>query len=350
MPSLLSGRKSLLLSILAILVVAGSLVWWYARRQTGGAPRSFQYLPAGSVAAIHLDLAGLRTSSLIRQALKSQAGPQLESDYAEFVQSTGFNFERDLDSVSLGISGPQGARVVHAVLEGRFDRDKVDRYSRERRQATRAHLGHDINLFTGPSGRKFRLAFLAPGRLAFSNAPDSSSSIEKMIELSQRQAPSLESRLRELHVFDYLPPENQVWIAVDMERVGRLNVPAGPISSGTSFSADFLRGSRMGLVAARIGDRDVELRMVAACVTGEEARRVAQALSGLRALLAALAAREDPKGAAGSELARALERISIGVEKNAAVVRWKLETALLERMLREPGSPRAGASLPTCEP
>lgn len=331
------GRRRIIIgTALAAVASASLLFWWYARPSSQDGPRPFRYLPPSCVIAVHLDLAGLRNSSLVRQALDSLARPQLEKDYAEFVRATGFDFERDLDSVSLGISGPEGARAVHAVLQGRFDRDKIDRYSSERRQATRTHLGHAINQFAGSSGGKFRLAFLGSSGLAFSNAPDASL-IEQMIELAERGAPALGNRLRELHVFERLPAGTQAWVAVDLERAGRWKVPAGPASSGTSLSAELLRGSRMGLVAARVGEREVELRMVAECFSGGQAQRVAQSLSGLRALLAALAEREGPQDA---QLARSLQQISIGVEKNAAVVRWRLQTALLERMLRESASPR----------
>lgn len=343
------SRKRLLVFLLAAAASATFLFWWYARLPDRDGSRSFRYLPASCVIAVHLDMAGLRNSPLVRQALENQARPQLDSDYAEFVRATGFNFERDLDSVSVGISGPEGARFVHAVLQGRFDQDKINGYSSRNRQSTSTHLGHSIDKFSGPSGRKFRLAFLERERLAFSNAPEAWP-MEAMIELAEKSAPALSNRLQDLHVFRHLPAGTQAWAAVDLERVGRLTVPAGPAASGTSLSAELLRGSRMGLVAARVGEREVELRMVAECFSGPQAQRVAQSLAGLRSLLAALATREGPPGAAGGQLARSLEGISIGVERNAAVVNWRLETALLERMLRESASPRPASSAGPTKP
>jgi len=337
------GGKRFLIFLLAAVATAAVLFWWYARMPGGEGPRSFRYLPANCVIAVHIDLEGLRNHPLVRQALSSQVRPQLDSDYAEFVRTTGFNFEQDLDAVSLGISGQDGARVVHAVLQGRFDRKKIDGYSGQHRQSTTNHLGHAIDEFTGPSGRKFRLAFLEQGRLAFSNAPDMPP-IRTMVELAERSAPALESRLKELRVFEHLPSGTQAWIAVDLERAGRLHVPAGPAASGTSLSAELLRGSRLGLLAARLSEREMELRMVAECATNAQAQRVAQSLSGLRALLVALAAREKGAGAAAAELGRAMGQISINVEKNAAVVNWRLEAALLEKLLKESAAPRPASS------
>ena len=334
-------RRALLVILPAAIVVAGAtaaaLVWWYMEAHNQKALSLFRYLPPDSTMAINLDLAGLRNSSMVRRVLDGQTPPQLERDYAEFVRATGFDFERDLDSVSLGISGPEGARVVHAVLQGRFDQQKVEHYSRQHRQDTSTHLGRSINLFTGPSGRPFRLAFLAPGRVAFSNAPDRRP-IEKMVELAERPAPDLEDRLRELPVLEHLPEGSQMWVAVDLERAGQWRM-AAPVGSGTSLSIELLRGSRLGLLAVRIGEQQVDFHMVAECDSGAGAQEVARSLAGLRALLVALAEREEGSGL-GAELASALKGISIEVEKNAAVVRWRLEAAWLERLLRESGSPR----------
>lgn len=328
------------------MAAAAALAWWYVQARSQRALRSFRYFSPGSTIAIHLDLAALRNSPLVRRTFKSQGLPPLEPEYAEFVHATGFDFERDLDSVSLGISGAEGARVVHAILQGRFDRQKADHYSRQHRQDTHVHLGHTISLFTGPSGRQFRLAFLTPARLAFSNAPEAWP-IEKMIELAEGRGPDLEDRLEELRVPEHLPAGTQLWVAVDLERAGYWKVPAGVATSGTSFSTELLRGSRMGLLAVRTEGQQVDFRMVAECSSGEAAQRVAGSLSGLRALLVALAEREEGDGQ-GAEMARALRRISIVAEKNATVVRWRLEAAWLEQLLRQPSPPQpASNALPT---
>ena len=127
-------RRALVVLLPAAIVVAGAaaaLVWWYIEAGSQKALRSFRYLPPGSTVAINLDLAGLRNNPMVRRLLEGQEPPQLEREYSEFVRATGFDFERDLDSVSLGISGPEGARVVHALLQGRFNRQKVEHYSRQ---------------------------------------------------------------------------------------------------------------------------------------------------------------------------------------------------------------------------
>lgn len=328
-------RVRLVAILLLLGVFAAALVWRYSRPAAAGAIEDFRFLPPTAVMAVHVDLAGLRNSALVRRVLLRQAGAQVEKDYAEFVRATGFDFERDLDSLALGVSGPENERTVNAVLRGRFDAGKLEPYIRSHQRGAAEHLGHTVHVFTGPTGRGFSLAFLSRDRLAFSNSPDPGE-IKRMIGLGERREPAMDSRLKQLHVQKHLGAGSQAWLAVDLERGGKLSVPASRPSAGTAFTADLLRGGRMGLLAARIGDRQVELSLAAVCATADEAQRVARSLSGMRALLAALAAREKPPpDAAGAELARSLQSISIGVENSAAVVHWTLDHKLLEKMLAD---------------
>lgn len=233
------------------------VLWWTLGARLARPSDHLRYLPPNALIAIHLDFAALRENALVRQALRSQAPPQWEHDYAGFVQATGFNFEKDLDSVSLGLSGREGARELQAVAAGRFERAKVEQYSRDHRQASVSYRGHAVDLFAGPPDRKFRLAFLGNGRLAFSNAAGPAA-IQGMIDLSEQGGRSFQDRLKELNVYEHLPASAQAWVAIDLERAGRLTFPAGWLSPGVNLGSEFLRGSRMALLAAQVGSQDIE--------------------------------------------------------------------------------------------
>ncbi len=341
-------RRNLLLFLILPVFLAAvlGLTWWYVRSRAVASREDFRYLPADATIAACLDLAGLRESSLVRRALRSQAPPQWEADYAEFVRETGFNLERDLDVVSLAISGPQGRRSVHAVLRGRFDRERIRQYASRHRQATSSYRSRTIDTFVGPSGRVFRLVFLGRDRLGFSNAADARA-IEDMIRQAGESGRSLRERLEELHVFDHVPAGAQAWVAADWERLGSVSVPAG-LGSGGAFSAELLRGARLGLLGARVGDSDVEAHLAAEFASAADAQKAAETLSALRTLLKGLAARRG--GAAGGELARALEGLSISVEANAAVIRWKIAGRVLEQLLSQSAAWSSGAAPPQLGP
>ena len=101
-------------------------------------------------------------------------------DYQHFIDATGIEPERDLDSVALALhrmddpNGPNGPVGYSEVFEGRFDGDRLARYLATIATAKENYAGHDI--FTVPVGdgratRPFRIAQLEYDTIAASNMP-----------------------------------------------------------------------------------------------------------------------------------------------------------------------------------
>lgn len=319
-----------------VVVLCALAVWRFAVPHAQMPLEDFRYLPADAAIAANIDVSALRNSTLVRAVVQSQATPEMEKDYAEFVRSTGFNFETDLDSVALSVSGRDEARTLNAVLRGRFDRSRFQQYIDGRRQSSSARRGTTIDVLAGPSGRTFRLAFADSDRLLFSNSAQPAA-MNDMVDLVHHYGAPIEKRLKSLNLMEHLQPQSQAWVCADMDKAGTLSFPfsgGSPGSPGTSFTADLLRGSRLVLTSAHLDNENLELRMVADYPTEAEARRVAQSLSGLRALLSALATRQKPRVRAPTNLSRALDQIQISVENKAAVLRWSIANSLVEELLR----------------
>jgi hypothetical protein len=90
--------------------------WWSGR----AAPELSVYLPREAGSIVSADFARLRALGLI-------GGKQwnFESEYAEFVAATGFDFERDLDHVLLYLNPAQNIYLA----SGRFAWEKLRRYA-----------------------------------------------------------------------------------------------------------------------------------------------------------------------------------------------------------------------------
>ena len=99
------SRKTLLLStrVIVAAIAAGLLFYGSFRRSATAhaspAPELLSALPAGAPTLVYLDLAAVRASSFYQH--RADKGPIAipNQDYAEFVRSTGFDFEKDLDRV-----------------------------------------------------------------------------------------------------------------------------------------------------------------------------------------------------------------------------------------------------------
>src|SRR5216684_3202032 len=127
---------------LAVSAIVGA-VFAYSIFRRGGvadaspAPELISEVPAGAPTLIYADLAAIRASTFYQQ--RPDRGPIAipDHDYADFVQSTGFDFEKDLDRVVIaswpaGLSqGPdkQDQKKTVMVAEGRFDRKKIRDYA-----------------------------------------------------------------------------------------------------------------------------------------------------------------------------------------------------------------------------
>src|SRR5579864_1281993 len=135
------SRKPLVISnMVAVASIAAALLFYgnirgSATAHASPAPDLISALPAGAPTLVYLDLAAMRASSFYQH--RSDKGPiaMPNQDYADFVRSTGFDFEKDLDRVVVASwpapSSKEPAKNV-AIAEGRFDRAKIRDYAAQK--------------------------------------------------------------------------------------------------------------------------------------------------------------------------------------------------------------------------
>ena len=126
-------------------------------------------LPPDTSAAGFLDLQQLRNSPFLAEVMLWAPRPAPESDYAQFIQSTGFDYERDLDRLAVALNRQSGTDSIFAVAEGRFDRKRIDAYA-ARFASLKTADGR--TLFAVPingSERKAYFTFLRDDRIAWTN-------------------------------------------------------------------------------------------------------------------------------------------------------------------------------------
>jgi hypothetical protein len=138
---------------------------------------------------VYIDLAAIRTSSFYQHRPDKSPIAIPNQDYAEFIQSTGFDFEKDLDRVVIAswpAAGPKDAGKMVAIAEGRFDRAKIRNYATLKGKLDHQQ-GHEVFLFPASAqSRMSTLTFLDDRRIAlvagtsvaslFDNSADASTS------------------------------------------------------------------------------------------------------------------------------------------------------------------------------
>jgi hypothetical protein len=109
-----------------------------------GAELSYRSFPNDVAVVIHADVRGLVGSELYR-SLSDRLGDTpfpSNAQYQEFVEATGFRFETDLTSISLGVGGDlEGdSPPFYMLVDGNFDRKKIDTYIRNSGEYDSAEL------------------------------------------------------------------------------------------------------------------------------------------------------------------------------------------------------------------
>ena len=126
-------------------------------------------MPPNGVAAGYIDLAQLRSSALLVQLLAWAPQQAPDTDYAQFIAATGFNYERDLDRMVVSIDRAPSGPTVFAIAEGRFDRKKIEEYGNHF-GALKTEDGR--TLYAVPvsgSAKKAYFTFLRDDRVAWAN-------------------------------------------------------------------------------------------------------------------------------------------------------------------------------------
>ena len=203
----MSKKKWLLVVVLLILVLSFALFRYRRNAHDSDAARAdLLSLVAneGSIAGF-LDLQQLRNSPFLTQLMSWAPQVAPDSDYAQFIQATGFNYERDLDRVALTISRQSQTPLVFAAAEGRFDRKKIEMYAS---QFGFLKTAGGKTLFAVPvrgSERKAYFTFLRDDRVAWAN--DSSYFFQRPVSPEAQQWREHFSRVAGTPIFAVLRQE-----------------------------------------------------------------------------------------------------------------------------------------------
>jgi hypothetical protein len=166
-------RRRTRYSLLLMLALMVALVVVLVLRKAAP-PEAARLLPE-SDAIVYANLKPLRLATHFERTQVTRS-----PDYQQFIDATGIDPERDLDSVAFALhrmddpNGPNGPVGYSEVFEGRFDGDRLARYLATIATAKENYAGHDI--FTVPVGdgkatRPFRIAQLEYDTIAASNMP-----------------------------------------------------------------------------------------------------------------------------------------------------------------------------------
>ena len=168
-------NRKLLPGLLVILAVslAGTFTYFHYKSRDPLAIRNemLARMPASANAVVFLDLSALRSSPLLAQLFAWAPRPAPDAEYTQFVEATGFDYERDLDRVALAISRAPNGSIFLVVADGHFDHGKIEAYARRSGKSVAKNGATIFSIAPSGTSRALFFTFLREDRMAWTNDP-----------------------------------------------------------------------------------------------------------------------------------------------------------------------------------
>lgn len=191
MKNLSTASKWWIAAIALTTAISGVFLYAHFSTRTGASRQELlSLLPEDSKAMLYADLQELRTSGFLKEIFSWAPPPQIDADYAEFMRSTGFNYERDLDRVAIALQKNVPDATLFAVAEGNFDRAKISDYAVKSGSREKISGREVFSVPANNSSRQIKFTFLNDHRIALTNGPDLAAylaSSEKNSDTSDRK-------------------------------------------------------------------------------------------------------------------------------------------------------------------
>lgn len=290
-----SARRALALVLLAGVLGAAGGAWWLKRRSDRAFYDPHALLgrfPQSDSAVLSADVALLRRGGLFPAAT---AAP--EPDYRKFVEGSGFDYRRDLDSVVAAL----GASGNYFIARGRFNWKKLREYA----AAQGGSCYQDLCRLQGSTPQR-RISFL----------PLRNDLIALAVSTDDLAATKL---TKEGERVTAVIPQSPVWVSLPGTAMAQL-----PPAIATNFSA--LRNTERMLITFEPAGGELEARLEATCHTPVDAGVLA---SQLRLATSALKESLSGEQNRGDELVSALTSGTFNQSDRRVLGRWPVPKTLL---------------------
>ena len=326
-------RSRFQLSLLIALLVALALVAAVVLRQKAP-PECARLLPE-SDGIVYVNMKPVRLATHF-----DHTPVHRDPGYQQFIDATGFVFERDLDEAAFSLHrladarGPNGPVAYSEVFNGRFDGKRLTKYLASISTSQESYVGHDI--YSVPvDGRTLRIAILGYDLVAASNMP-TPEQIHSMLDRYHTAALPFSGPSLLAEQYGSVPLLSVAW------GIGRIGLPFSdkpdgggdlqvmgitlPIASDTPLIASL---RFIGTVRLRIEE-----------LTGNESA-AANSAQNLRALLSLFATLQqslypNASNASDAEFREIISTLKIEQNKSRVVVTASIPLDILKKTLASP--------------
>src|ERR1700674_3073658 len=163
-------KKRTWIGLTAIVVALGAAVVFGYRKwsvQNGSArEEALALLPTDAIAILFADFDELRQAPFVAKLYAWAPKPQADADYAQFLKETGFDFERDLERITIAVEKHGQDSNLFAILDGKFDRQKISAYALQDGSAVKTGGREIFSVPVSGTAKKISITFLRDDRIA----------------------------------------------------------------------------------------------------------------------------------------------------------------------------------------
>ena len=158
------------IGLAAVFIVLGAVAFFGYRKRglADGAAReeALALMPTDASAVVFADFDELRQAPFIAKLYAWAPKPPVDADYAQFVKETGFNYERDLQRITMAVVKGGPGSPWFSILDGKFDRQKISAYALKTGSSVRTDGREIFSVPVSGTARKISLTFLRSDRVA----------------------------------------------------------------------------------------------------------------------------------------------------------------------------------------
>lgn len=333
--------------VLAVVIIAGAVVVAVQLRKHAP-PEPARLLP-GADGFLYVDY------SWVRRANGKAFNPiNHDPEYEQFIQETGFDYERDLDSVAFAIHYPErwpgggtGGMAPEPrfseVFIGRFDVNRCTGYFK--RIAKSVETYDSVDIYTIPIyGRSFRIAILGVDSVAASNHDDPAV-IRGMVDRSRRLASPFGGPALLRRYYKRVQLASPVWLVAHVEPA---SAQLGAWTNFLPHPADLVISASFNPLHLPFHAGALHLRAEAWAANEDDARTIADKTN---VFLTMLHSAEASVGSPGNEaeLKVLFDSLQVKQESNRAVLVATLPTEVLHKIAESSDQVPALTTVPQAE-
>jgi len=168
-------KHALLAAATGALILGGTILLAYQHWGSSGVNPVVELLaqmPSDANTVLYVDVNALRQSAFLAELYKWAPQSVADADYTQFVQATGFNYERDLNRLGIALSNRSQDTVLFAVAEGKFDHKKISAYASQTGTRLSRSGPETFSVPINGGAHPVAFTFLRNDRIALTNGSD----------------------------------------------------------------------------------------------------------------------------------------------------------------------------------